>query len=236
VPATIDRDGVRRLVAGQSAQLVEVLPAKEYEEEHLPGAISIPLKEFNQARLEELDRNRAVIVYCWDNQCDLSPRAAARLETLSFREVYDYVAGKADWLAAGLPSEGTQANSPRAGDVAREVPTCRPDETVAEASDRARAAGSAECIVTNNEGVVLGRLRSRALGGDPHASVESVAEPGPSTIRPDVSLDEIVKRLRENDLGRALVTTGDGILVGVLHLDEAERHLATPSAAVTGGA
>ncbi|MEE9248155.1 MAG: rhodanese-like domain-containing protein, partial [Dehalococcoidia bacterium] len=49
----------------------------------------------------------------------MSPRAAARLETLGFTKVYDYVAGKSDWLAAALPSKGTLANLPRAGDAVR---------------------------------------------------------------------------------------------------------------------
>ena len=49
----------------------------------------------------------------------MSPRAACRLELLGFTQVYDYVAGKADWLAHGLPTEGEQAQIPRAKDVLR---------------------------------------------------------------------------------------------------------------------
>src|SRR6266851_66135 len=45
----------------------------------------------------------------------MSPRAAWRLESLGFGEVYDYVAGKLDWMAAGLRTEGTNAAHPRAG-------------------------------------------------------------------------------------------------------------------------
>jgi len=52
------------LAAG--AQLVEVLPETEYREEHLPGAISLPLKELTAERAEVLDSRRAVVVYCWD--------------------------------------------------------------------------------------------------------------------------------------------------------------------------
>ncbi len=49
----------------------------------------------------------------------MSPRAAWRLESLGFHDVYDYVDGKLDWMAAGLPTEGTNAEHPRAGDLAR---------------------------------------------------------------------------------------------------------------------
>lgn len=48
------------------AQLVEVLPAPEYAEEHLPGAINIPLKTLDADTTAALDRRRAVVVYCWD--------------------------------------------------------------------------------------------------------------------------------------------------------------------------
>ena len=49
----------------------------------------------------------------------MSPRAACRLQTLGFTNVYDYVLGKADWLAHGLPTEGEQADVPRAKDLLR---------------------------------------------------------------------------------------------------------------------
>ena len=61
----IDRDGVRRLVE-QGAQLVEVLPAQEYSEDHLPGAINLPLRKIEAEASQVLDPSRPVIVYCWD--------------------------------------------------------------------------------------------------------------------------------------------------------------------------
>jgi rhodanese-related sulfurtransferase len=65
MPAEIDREGVRRLL-GDRAQLVEVLPSSEYEEDHLPGAINVPLRQIERQAETRLDRSRAVIVYCWD--------------------------------------------------------------------------------------------------------------------------------------------------------------------------
>ena len=56
----------------------------------------------------------------------MSPRAACRLDTLGFAEVYDYVPGKADWRAHGLPVEGEHADLPTAGGLARDdIITCR---------------------------------------------------------------------------------------------------------------
>jgi rhodanese-related sulfurtransferase len=61
----IDYQGLRRLLA-DNVQLVEVLPADEYTEMHLPGAVNIPLKTLTAATTAELERGRPVVVYCWD--------------------------------------------------------------------------------------------------------------------------------------------------------------------------
>jgi rhodanese-related sulfurtransferase len=63
----IDRDGVRELVSA-GAQLVDVLPEKEYAAEHIPGAVSIPLKSLGEQARRRLDPARPVIVYCHDYQ------------------------------------------------------------------------------------------------------------------------------------------------------------------------
>jgi rhodanese-related sulfurtransferase len=67
MPIDVDREDVRRLVAA-GAQLLEVLPREEYEDEHLPGAINIPLKELNGQTATQLVRDRPVVVYCNDYQ------------------------------------------------------------------------------------------------------------------------------------------------------------------------
>ena len=67
MPTEIHRDEVRRLVAS-GAQLVEVLPAGEYEDEHIAGAINIPLKTLDRQTTARLRRDQPVIVYCHDYQ------------------------------------------------------------------------------------------------------------------------------------------------------------------------
>jgi rhodanese-related sulfurtransferase len=61
----IDLAQLQELLAG-GAQLVEVLPAAEYAEEHLPGAVNLPLKELDATSAARLDHGRPVVVYCWD--------------------------------------------------------------------------------------------------------------------------------------------------------------------------
>jgi rhodanese-related sulfurtransferase len=62
----IDLGQLRQLLDG-GAQLVEVLPAAEYTDEHLPGATNLPLKQLDATSAARLDRSRPVVVYCWDS-------------------------------------------------------------------------------------------------------------------------------------------------------------------------
>ncbi|MGH2657472.1 MAG: rhodanese-like domain-containing protein [Actinomycetota bacterium] len=67
MPQEIEIDEIRPLLES-GAQLVEVLPQAEFEEEHLAGAVNIPLKQMTEEAVASLDMDRAVIVYCWDYQ------------------------------------------------------------------------------------------------------------------------------------------------------------------------
>ncbi len=157
----------------------------------------------------------------------MSPRAAARLETLGFTKVYDYVGGKADWLAAALPTEGRLAGKPTAGDVARRDDcACHLGDLLGDVVKRLRAAGKDACIVVDDHHIVLGRVRGRALEGDPNVSMEDVMRSGPSTIRPDTSLESVVQTLRDGNVTNTLVTDPAGRLIGTIYLEDAERKLA----------
>jgi rhodanese-related sulfurtransferase len=67
MPIEVNREEVQELVAA-GAQLVDVLSADEYAAEHIAGASNLPLKELNRETAARLDRDRPVIVYCWDYQ------------------------------------------------------------------------------------------------------------------------------------------------------------------------
>ncbi len=154
----------------------------------------------------------------------MSPRAAWRLESIGFTQVYDYVAGKADWGSFGLPLEGTKGA--RAGEYVRAgVPTCRLEERLQDVRRRVSAAGWDTCIVVNTSGVVLGRLGRKALATEEDVTAEAVMTAGPSTVRPSITLSEIVERMQSQKLTNALVTRSDGRLVGVLRRADAEAVL-----------
>src|SRR5436190_19106569 len=114
----------------------------------------------------------------------MSARAACRLETLGFTGVYDYAAGKVDWLAHNLPVEGEDPTPPTAGRLARDdVVRCALDDRVGEVRDRVAASPYGFALVVAPSGVLLGRVRVSVLDCDPALKPEDVMEPGPSTVR-----------------------------------------------------
>jgi Mg/Co/Ni transporter MgtE len=81
------------------------------------------------------------------------------------------------------------------------------------------------CVVTNDEGVVLGLLGRQALRSGQSVRAEDAMSIGPSTIRPSARRDAIAQRMRDQDLTRIVVTRSDGTLTGVLRREDLE----TPS-------
>ncbi len=63
MPTPISRDEVQRLMRDERAQLVEVLPHQEYEDEHIADAINIPLKRLSKEGVGGLNKGLPVIVY-----------------------------------------------------------------------------------------------------------------------------------------------------------------------------
>jgi CBS domain-containing protein len=151
----------------------------------------------------------------------MSARAACRLATLGFEQVYDYAPGKIDWLARGLPVEGDQRPVLRVKDVVRDdAVRARLDEPVGQVRSRVERSPFGFALVVSEDGTLLGRLRKRVLGGDPNATSEQAMEPGPSTVRLDTDARKLAERLRERQLKTAVVTDPDGRLAGVVRLAE----------------
>jgi CBS domain-containing protein len=151
--------------------------------------------------------------------------------------VVDYVPGKQAWYEENQPREGTSVDETWIGDVADpEVPVCSLAERISDIQPRVRAAGWESCVVVNPERVVLGQLRKAELEGDPAATVEQVMRPGPKTFRPNVSLEELLKSMRDHGIQTySLVTSLDGRLLGAISRADAEATLAHDSASRVEG-
>ena len=158
----------------------------------------------------------------------MSPRAACRLATLGFTEVYDYMPGKADWMAHGLTIEGEGASVATAGHLARDdVVTCGLADRIQSVRDRVERSPYGFALVTTEPGILLGRLRRQALTEAPgHATAETAMESGPSTVRAHIPVRELAERLSKGDLSFAIVTTPEGRLIGVVRRRDLEAALA----------
>lgn len=80
--------------------LINVLPAKNFEETRIPGARSIPLEDANfLSRVEQAagDKAHTVVVYCAGEQCPASRQAAEKLDRAGFTDVLAYEGGAQDW-------------------------------------------------------------------------------------------------------------------------------------------
>ena len=144
----------------------------------------------------------------------MSPRAAWRLEAAGFGPVYDYAAGKADWLAADLPFEGT---GKFAGMFTRRgVATVEEGTPAGEALRLLEAQGFGPVLVLNQAGVVMGAAyRDGLASAAGNADVGTVMRFGVSTVRPSEDAEALAHRMGHAEVTRVVVTRPDGTLVGL---------------------
>ena len=212
----VDADRVIRLVA-RGAPLLYVLPKQIYEEEHLPGATSVPLETFAVDQVDHLDRDRPVVVYCFDQHCDLSSRAAARLEAEGFTEVFDLIGGRATWTALGLATEGAVGDRRRISNHLTPAASVPFDATVA---DVMALEPRFPVAVVGPEDVLLGALHETAVALPGDTPVARAMAPAPGTIRPEKRVEGVVEQLRRDSLDHVFVTTVSGALLGIARLGE----------------
>lgn len=95
----------QRLESGGQTAVIDVLPEENYQAGHIPGAKSAPLgSDRFLAEVESVTsgKDQPVVVYCANTECDLSPKAAQRLEQAGFTDVADFEGGIEEWKAAGF--------------------------------------------------------------------------------------------------------------------------------------
>lgn len=67
MPNEVELARLKEMLDSDGVQLIEVLPEKEYAEDHLPEALNIPLKSMNRESVADLERGAPTVVYCWDD-------------------------------------------------------------------------------------------------------------------------------------------------------------------------
>jgi Mg/Co/Ni transporter MgtE len=133
--------------------------------------------------------------------------------------VYDLIGGRASWTVLGLPTEGAVGDRGRISSVVRLSPTVPIDSTVREIVALGSAPGETIAVV-DERGVLLGAVDAGAVALPPDTPIERIMMPAPSTIRPDLRVDEVVQRLRKDQLESIFVTAINGTLFGVASLKE----------------
>lgn len=108
---TITREEIKhKLDSSEPMILVETLPAKYFNAEHLPGAINIPHDEIWEKAPQLIpDKEAQIVVYCASTECRNSLLAFQALRQLGYRNVREYVEGKQHWMAADYPVVSNQA-------------------------------------------------------------------------------------------------------------------------------
>ncbi len=96
----VDRDALLNRVRDGAVTVLDVRPSEEYKAGHIPGAISIPLKEL-ELRLSKLPRDHEVVAYCRGPYCVLSIQAVEVLRAKGFHAVR-LKEGIQDWRAMGF--------------------------------------------------------------------------------------------------------------------------------------
>ena len=215
--ARVDAVQAERLIA-EGTRILDVLPADVYRKVHLPGATSLPLETFEPSQVESYDKSEPLLVYCFDQHCDLSARASARLEEIGFENVHDLIGGRAAWTALGLPTEGEVGDEGRVGQYVDKAPAVQIDETLADvaALDEHRF----PVPVVGTDGVLLGAVDPSAMDQPASTPVRDVMVPAPRTIRPEGRVDEVVEQLRRDRLDHIFVTGVNGVLFGRVVTDQ----------------
>ena len=147
----------------------------------------------------------------------MSRRAAARLESLWFRERLR-LCPRQTRLARVRASCGRLIdNSPTAGRAAlRDVPVCGQLETLAEVRSRIQKAGWLKCVVADAQRKVLGLIAGGICQANNALPAEQVMDPAPLTFRPHTTLEAVADRMQKQEKELALVTNPDGKLIGLL--------------------
>jgi rhodanese-related sulfurtransferase len=215
--ARVDAPAARQLVR-DGIRVVDVLPSSVFEKEHLPGARNLPLETFEPGQVDAWDRAAPLLVYCFDQHCDLSSRAVARFGSLGFSAVHDLIGGRAAWTALGYPTEGSVGDRRRISKYVM-VADCVPID--AKIGDVV-ALGPQQYPVPVIDGanVVVGAVDPVAAGLPQTTPVADVMFPAPGTIRPEMRVDEVARQLTKDGLDHVLVTAVDGTLVGRVEVDQ----------------
>lgn len=103
-------DLFKALNDGERIVVVDTRQRHAFEDECIPGAVSLPYSEIDQANTKDLDRDVLYVAYCSGIGCNASTKGALNLSKLGFR-VKELIGGIECWKLDGYATEGASAKS-----------------------------------------------------------------------------------------------------------------------------
>lgn len=154
----------------------------------------------------------------------MSTRAAWRLVSLGFTQLFRYTPGKADWAANGLPTEGKSVTPNRAGSLARrDVASCTLTDRADTIRQQLQKHSAKLSAVLNEHRVQLGQVGAEQVESPSDDTAEEIMTPGPTTFRPNAEFGQVCEFFNAHKAQAVWVTNSDGELLGLLDRDEVER-------------
>ena len=120
---------------------------------------------FEPSKVDDLDPAEPVLVYCFDQHCDLSARLSRRLDELGFEQVHDLIGGRAAWTALGLPTEGSVGDRRRISQYVEVVDTLPLDGSIADLHELGEQ--RFPIPIVTDDGVLMGVVHPTAAGLPP---------------------------------------------------------------------
>lgn len=111
---TTDARDLRHRLSSETDRpvLVNALAREAFDEQRIPGSISIPASDALRLAPDVLARDQAVVVYCSSHNCSASPTLAQKLVDIGFTDVTDFEGGIDEWERAGYPLDGARVAVP----------------------------------------------------------------------------------------------------------------------------
>lgn len=101
---TVNREQLKHILdTHEQSAVLMAGDSFSYQKAHIPGSILVD----SPARLEQVDRQAEIIVYCTNPVCYTSYALYRFLQSRGYRNVRRYAGGLEDWAAAGYQLEGT---------------------------------------------------------------------------------------------------------------------------------
>lgn len=105
---TVSLEECRQFVESKAGVLLDARGAKYFARTHIPGAVNLPVNDFEKSYetvRDKLRPDQRIVIYCSSLSCPDSDKLKNKLVKLGYSRVGVFKGGLAAWWKAGLPVE-----------------------------------------------------------------------------------------------------------------------------------